>query len=270
MSAHHKTSWTEAEDAILRANPHLSNVDMAKLIPGRSRASCRHRRIFLGLETPRHEGRKMTPKSWTEAEDAAIRANYHLTGTELARLLPNRSYKACQQRRRVLGLSVIKVQDPATAAEDEIVRAHLKVGIRTLHAKLPHRSESWLHARRAELRRDFQDRARGDGVPHPLRPTSPDHQPLSHAGRPERLRRRPCPVKRSLTLLSLSALLQKPVTVETTSRHCSLRKKRRASVKWWRTRLQSLAAGTSSSPEHRSAGDAPDSSPDRRQTSPSG
>jgi hypothetical protein len=96
-------------------------------------------------------------KRWTEAEDAAIRANYHLTGTELARLLPNRSYKACQQRRRVLGLSVIKVQDPATAAEDEIVRAHLKVGIRTLHAKLPHRSESWLHARRAELRRDFQE-----------------------------------------------------------------------------------------------------------------
>jgi hypothetical protein len=149
MKAHHKTPWTAAEDAVLLAHPCLSNGAVAKMLPKRTRESCRHRRKLLGVGVRDQVARF---KAWSEAEDAIIRANCHRTGSELADMLPGRSFKACQQRRRVLGFAAVKiVQGPATEAEDEIIRAHVGLGIRALHAKLPGRSESWIYTRRAEL-----------------------------------------------------------------------------------------------------------------------
>lgn len=95
-----KLRWTDAENEIMRQNYSTMGTKVADLLPGRSRAACRHQADILNLANKNTE----PYVEWTDKEDAVLRRFYPSMGSRVAALLPGRSKRACYSRAKKLKL----------------------------------------------------------------------------------------------------------------------------------------------------------------------
>lgn len=105
------TSWTEAEDAILKQYFPSEGREAYRHLPKRTATACVVRAHILGvrLSVERRaaavaRGSAQRQDLWTEEENAILREHYPIEGRKAFDRLPNRTATACDVHVSVLGL----------------------------------------------------------------------------------------------------------------------------------------------------------------------
>jgi hypothetical protein len=111
MTSRFGKPWSTPEDAILQANPRLTNREVSALLPGRTPEACRCRRSLLGGAGARKNGRPPAAPA-TEAEDAILRANVGRPLASYQSQLPGRTEYWIFNRRAELGLRRPRYEQP--------------------------------------------------------------------------------------------------------------------------------------------------------------
>jgi hypothetical protein len=111
--------WGPAEDAILRAEYHLSTSQKIGSALGRSAASVRARARYLKLDGTGRIGRSQHRKRWTEGEDAYLREHYVSETAEVIAKDLKRTTPSVQYRAKVLRLEAGRTRGRLWADHEE-------------------------------------------------------------------------------------------------------------------------------------------------------
>ena len=127
--------WTEEEDQILRDNYPTMGKEVYKLLKNRSIPSClkRARRLELKYIKPKH------PNAWTSEEDQILKDNYPIMGSDVYKLLQNRTKGSCLSRADILGISI---NSHYSEKEDQILKNNYPIMGSDVYKLLPGRSKS--------------------------------------------------------------------------------------------------------------------------------
>ena len=107
--------WSEDEDKILRENYPTIGYKVCKLLPGRSKSSCKSRAKLLNIHGPSNR--------WTEEEDKILRENYPIMGSKAFAMIPDKPISSCRNRVNKLGINFSNFNWWTwTEEEDKILR----------------------------------------------------------------------------------------------------------------------------------------------------
>lgn len=100
-------NWTNEELQIVKENYHLGKEIMMSLLPNRTWNAIKMAAWKLGVQ-------KKSNDDWTNDEDIKFIELFKKYGSKAYKMMPNRNYRSCVDRRRRLGINITKAKSTRT------------------------------------------------------------------------------------------------------------------------------------------------------------